>query len=184
MFEKSYFTKTGQLWKMRLAVALLFASGICFILGRFLVSRNGDAEPALLLAATAVGLGTFLWLCLSVNCPNCKTRLFWKLVSTKAANAYLLELMSLDRCPVCNHKTGDTQCLVNKKSANAGWVALAVLGPVAAYFQFKEYFNTGCVSFPEGGVFCGKSVIYGLGLFGVWCLAFPVIYFWKARSKR
>lgn len=53
--------------------------------------------------ATALFIGPFAILSVSLRCPSCRLRLFWYAVSKHTANHWLKWLLSTTKCPRCGY---------------------------------------------------------------------------------
>ncbi len=97
MFDNSYVARTGQLWKLNIGLAGLFAGGALAILPWF-----NQSEPIMMLSLVgiAIGLLSLIWLSISIRCPTCRTRLVWRAMSRAKHDRWLYALMS-SKCPVC-----------------------------------------------------------------------------------
>jgi len=99
---------TGQAWKLKVFYVLIVLTGTLF--ARFVLSYNGievmpglgeARSPALFLT---IGIGAFLWLLLSIQCPTCDALPVWIVLREVDASRWLLDLSQSDRCPVCGQQ--------------------------------------------------------------------------------
>src|SRR5882724_11954898 len=101
MFEKSYVRLTGQMWKIFLFAAAPVAGIVLVVIGFTLASDQAQAL-AILLVLSGIGLGlmAFLWISLTLKCPQCHTRLLLKAMKQSAHQNWLAWLLNLRSCPV------------------------------------------------------------------------------------
>jgi hypothetical protein len=105
MFNQSFLGRTQQVWKYLLGVV-----GVSLGFAGMLLSASGRTwEPsewqffALLFGSFALFGAAFLWLSLSIRCPNCRARLFWLALSRAPAHSWARSLWGMASCPVCGY---------------------------------------------------------------------------------
>jgi hypothetical protein len=105
----SLIAESTQIWKVILGVGLLIggaATSMAFSFVPYLHALAADRwqlevlEPVSI-AVSAVG---FVYLCLAVQCPECRARWIWLAVSGKLKPPSLNTLVILDRCPTCGYE--------------------------------------------------------------------------------
>lgn len=104
MFENSFLKSTGQLWRLYVAFFLVLL-GFALILLILTGVTNESAELSMVVVAIGLllGMGGFMWACISVRCPKCETKLLWTVLTEKAVQNWLVFLIGLRKCPVCGH---------------------------------------------------------------------------------
>ena len=103
MFAGSVISRSGQMWKLWLGGLVLLIGGIGMLLAIALIDSISHAQFAcVMISSVVLCLGSLLFCCVSVRCPNCEARWMWMAISGQAHNAWLLWLMTLAQCPRCS----------------------------------------------------------------------------------
>ena len=103
---ESILIASGQKWKLN---AFYLGIGVAAIL-MFGASHLGNMfevqQPAYIaIIGVLIGLGSFILICVSVKCPRCNDKWFWRAVSKKTSNNWLIWLSTQKTCPVCDNDT-------------------------------------------------------------------------------
>jgi hypothetical protein len=96
--------RTRQSWKLTVFYIGLFLSGLLMLLGIININNLSPYYFFMLVGGgTLIGATVFLWSCLIIQCPNCKTKWLWYFVSKSSLlnGSWFLSLITLDECPVC-----------------------------------------------------------------------------------
>jgi len=107
----NWLTRSHQRWKLYAGFVPVAAAAVSFVAGLLAFGKcdslahaqcaTATRGSALMLAGTGLGVAGFIWLCLSVRCPKCGTRVIWWAMSKKASGAWLAATVSLQTCPKC-----------------------------------------------------------------------------------
>jgi len=109
LFEASVISKTGQLWKLHVSVALIILGGVLMFWGKsHLETLSGGW---LLAGGMAAVLAGFVYACLSIRCTACGAKWFWLAVSKQASNGWTHWLLTQSECPSCKKEFGRGQIL-------------------------------------------------------------------------
>ena len=101
----SIIKKSGQSWKMRVSFAGIIISGALMFGGSFIGGTNTQFDfYSLIPIGALIGMLSFLFAILAIRCPNCKDKWFWRAVSKKDKNNWLIWLENQSNCPECNKK--------------------------------------------------------------------------------
>src|SRR5690606_33899897 len=98
----SYIRRSGQAWKIWLFFILLLTSAVSLVIGFTTSSGDPNRFTFFVLGGTCIGIIAFVWLCISIRCKVCKTRLGWNAVSKASHNDWILRLFKGGKCPVCD----------------------------------------------------------------------------------
>lgn len=113
--NSTWLTRTRQRWKAY--VGFSFILGSCVFLAQIVLAQQGngaaDAEAQQTVASTfafiGVGMCGVVWLGISIVCRACGARVAWRLARTKTLNEWWPTLKSLQACPVCGARNGDSE---------------------------------------------------------------------------
>lgn len=99
MFGPGFLDKTNQNWKYKLKWLHWLGLGLAAVA----VSQKADRllSGVLILACFAVIVGGFALPILTIRCPACRTRLYWKGMREQRPFEFDSWLLSLTHCPVC-----------------------------------------------------------------------------------
>lgn len=101
MYNESIIKKTGQWWKANIFFWGAVVGGTIMFIG--LANLESRALGfSLVLSGIFIGLGTFIYGCVSIRCPNCKSPWVWQGVSGKSHNEWVHWLLKQSKCPNCN----------------------------------------------------------------------------------
>jgi len=104
MNNNSYIKKTGQMWKILLSFCLLTV-GFLFLIWTLINSHLTDAHKMYgIFLGLSLSIGSFLWLCFSVKCKNCKSLLVWKAMREQSHQNWLIFLLKTKNCPYCHNE--------------------------------------------------------------------------------
>ena len=94
---------SGQSWKMNVSFTGIIISGM-LMFGAYSIGESiFQIDPNLLLSSGAlIGMLSFLFAILTVRCPNCGDKWFWRAVSKKNKSTWLVWLEKQSKCPKCN----------------------------------------------------------------------------------
>jgi predicted RNA-binding Zn-ribbon protein involved in translation (DUF1610 family) len=95
MFDKSVIARTGQKWKLALAIALVIAGAATLLIG-----LNAKAAGIAILGLPVAFAG-MLFGGLAVRCPSCGNRWVWNAMSNQGQASWLTWLASQTQCPQC-----------------------------------------------------------------------------------
>ncbi|MCU7849530.1 MAG: hypothetical protein KZQ89_16375 [Candidatus Thiodiazotropha sp. (ex Lucinoma kastoroae)] len=96
--------RTRQSWKLTVFFIGLLLSGILMLLGFFNIDNLDSSRFFMFVGGgMLIGVTVFVWSCLIIQCPNCKTKWLWYFMSKKSAlhGSWFVSLTTLDECPVC-----------------------------------------------------------------------------------
>jgi Na+/melibiose symporter-like transporter len=101
----SIIKKSGQSWKMRVSIFGIIISGALMFSGSFIGRTNSqfDLYPLIPVGAL-IGMLSFIFAIFSIRCPNCKDKWFWRAVSKRDKNNWLIWLENQSNCSECNKK--------------------------------------------------------------------------------
>lgn len=108
MHEDAFLARTSQVWKMIVGAA---CSLIC---AAFLLVSLGDAidlsqagQIMLFMAAIFGESLNLAWMCLSIRCPQCKAKIFWRAIAKRefdeSGHHGLGALWTVEKCPACGY---------------------------------------------------------------------------------
>ena len=92
--------RSGQKWKLWLFYALI-AVALALLALAFWTSHAPFLRAACAIGLTVAGGGALVWLCASVRCAVCETKVVWFVVQHAPAGEWLNKLETLDACPSC-----------------------------------------------------------------------------------
>jgi len=99
---KTILGTTNQIWKMNAFYLSLTVAAIFMFGGSYLGKALSISQPVYInISGVFIGLVSFLIACLSIKCPNCKDKWFWRAVSKSESGAWLFWFKSQLSCPVC-----------------------------------------------------------------------------------
>jgi hypothetical protein len=107
---------TGQSWKLTLAIigGLGYCAFLAAIEALWFGGRIAEEIRALSLpSGAALALGSFVFACLDIRCPNCGMRWFWSGVSRKDDGVRLL--FSRPACPKCGKSCGTLMEITSRR---------------------------------------------------------------------
>ena len=93
----SFAERTGQSRRLVVARSISILGGLGIFVGW---SRGADGVWVSLLS-TLVGAIGFIWMCLAVRCPRCRTAVVWYAFRTKSFRSAQREAMDQVACPSC-----------------------------------------------------------------------------------
>ena len=99
--ESSLIYQSGQWWKLKLVLILLFLTSIGVFAG---IAMMFKCEPFFWLVFICIVLGicNLIFACVSIRCPVCSTHWVWLAISSKTPEGGLGWLMKRPTCPVCD----------------------------------------------------------------------------------
>jgi hypothetical protein len=100
MFDSSVIKRTGQWWKVLLALWGGLAFGAAAFVAARVIQPVGWSGP-LTLSGSLAGVGCFAFLCWSIRCPRCGARWYWLSVSDSAAKGWDRHVLLRPTCPAC-----------------------------------------------------------------------------------
>lgn len=96
--------RSGQARKLVVGVALLAGGFLLLLLGAFMMKPLTVGKlVSLSIAASALCVAGFAYLCLAIRCRNCGARWIWLLASKRPGNPGHFDHHS-DRCPLCGNR--------------------------------------------------------------------------------
>src|SRR5437867_9161552 len=109
---KGFLDATGQLKKLRVGVRSFIVMSLLLVaVVKWMLSENG--QKGLPFIALFVVLGaealTVVWLCFSVRCPRCGTRVLWTAIRKQSAGSWMVWLVSQTKCPSCGYQPESKQ---------------------------------------------------------------------------
>jgi len=111
MFDHSIVTKSGQLWKFWLGLSGVMIGGLSMMIG--LVILKHEIGIILLLSGSVIAVMSFVFECMAIRCPGCKSRWLWTAIKSQDSSNWLWWLFSQTECPtcktVCNTPTRDEE---------------------------------------------------------------------------
>jgi hypothetical protein len=112
--NNSLVVKTGQLWKLKLILGLIFVEFFIIVLMVWNIN-NPDSKffTALGIGALQIqtifltlGLLILFSLFLLIKCPNCNKRPIYRIVSTSGVSNWIYEIFNFQKCPFCGYTGG------------------------------------------------------------------------------
>jgi hypothetical protein len=100
MFDRSFLRTSHQLWKVWVFVLIQLTALALFVFA----SSSQPFGISETLAALALSLASFAWVCWSVECPNCKSKLMWRGARKNPLSVWLSDVILLESCPGCNFR--------------------------------------------------------------------------------
>jgi len=102
--SQRWLQRTRQTWKVTIyLVGLVGFGGVL----TYCLSLSPESVGWTILA-TAGGMLSFVWLAVSVRCPECGARVAWFILRTAPANQWRTRLTNLTDCPRCESTRADT----------------------------------------------------------------------------
>ena len=98
----SWIGATGQRWTLQVFFALMFLAFVG-IFGLFASFGTGSEARTwvFFIATVALAAAGYLWVALSITCPNCHRRIGWLVLSAMGTSQWLLQLWRGEVCPSC-----------------------------------------------------------------------------------
>jgi flagellar biosynthesis protein FliR len=105
VYDNSYLKLAGQMWKFYLfSLAFpLIGLALVYIVLNGMVGENVNLSLFLITSGLGLAIGGLVLAALTMNCPMRRTRLLWKAMKEQSSENWLHWLMSLGKCPVCQH---------------------------------------------------------------------------------
>jgi hypothetical protein len=101
VFGQSFLERTRQSWKYVLTESWLTYSGLALMtLGAF-EGENSRVAGTLILTGLMLSVGGHVWAAVSIKCPACRTRLYWKGMREVGWSEFDSWLLTLSCCPTC-----------------------------------------------------------------------------------
>tara|TARA_R110002124_G_C8903524_1_gene510005 strand:+ start:532 stop:888 length:357 start_codon:yes stop_codon:yes gene_type:complete len=98
----SMLSATNQNWKMNVFYISLGMGAFLMFGGRYFGDLFSIAHPAYInIAGVLIGLISFFVACVSIKCPDCKDKWFWRAVSKSKSGDWLFWLKSQISGPAC-----------------------------------------------------------------------------------
>lgn len=103
MASETFLSQTGQTKKLvTCSVAL---AGAMWVNHRVHSDTHAATVDALIwIGSLSVAVGAFAAMCVTIKCPQCHTRLFWRAVSKMPVQRWANELWTATECPICHYK--------------------------------------------------------------------------------
>lgn len=101
--DDSFLSKTRQDWKLPWANYWIPLAGLTLLYSLLTGKIGGTDETVgwLMMGAVALANAGWIWGALTIRCPECGVRLFWKAMRQGTPMTWLGWLRSLRKCPVC-----------------------------------------------------------------------------------
>lgn len=93
---------TGQWWKLQLTIGAIVVGFVLMSVGIIYLQRP-KIGFLFVVIGLAVGISAFVFACLTIRCPSCGARWFWRAVSNRRAGDWLLSLLRVERCDACGN---------------------------------------------------------------------------------
>ena len=104
----SWIGKSGQLWKLGVALVLMAIGLVCAI-GAFVVGTDVPRPFGLwMIAFVFFGVLFFAWLSISIRCPFCRGPIMWWTASKTSHDLWPLTVFTLQECPYCRKSLRST----------------------------------------------------------------------------
>ena len=105
MFEKSLIVRSGQSWKIVLAIVVAIGGCVTMVWGpRVPLDASSYLGTALGLGGALVALLSWIFACATVRCHRCRAPWLWLAVSQKSVSEWAFWFMTLDACPRCGDR--------------------------------------------------------------------------------
>jgi len=98
----NWLIKAKQIWKLYVALLAFTVTFLCFVVAGFRFMTEGKLLGSVVGSGMILGVGTFLWLLQALRCPFCRTPLAWTMIRKQSHMSWLVDLVNLTECPVCN----------------------------------------------------------------------------------
>jgi hypothetical protein len=105
ILERSFLTRTHQLWKLNASLGVVSAS-LLFIFGLLELAPDPKLGAIGVVAALAICVFSTIWLFSSVRCPVCTKRVLWHAARTQPSGRWLGDLLENPKCPNCGADPG------------------------------------------------------------------------------
>lgn len=98
--EANWLVRTGQLWKIHVALTLLLVSSAVYLYFNFFdvnIGRNGEQVSLMALVFSVC------WLLFSLRCDRCGRSVVYRMMKRDGLSAFTTKLLSSQVCPCCGH---------------------------------------------------------------------------------
>lgn len=100
--SRNIIKRTGQMWKVYVAVGIYFLSGYLLALGRTEPERLAPGvSVAYQIAAGVAFIGAMVYVCWAVRCPKCGARWLYMSWGATRWSKWVDWIALLERCPRC-----------------------------------------------------------------------------------
>jgi hypothetical protein len=99
---QSFLDGTGQSRRLHAGLAGVVILGVLLWILVVYVEWPNDQLGLWVIAVTVCMFSVGAWLCLSIRCPRCRTRLVWMAASQKGQGDWYSWLTTLATCPTCS----------------------------------------------------------------------------------
>jgi hypothetical protein len=106
--QKAFLARSGQVWKLYLATALMVVSGSMIAIAFGMAPQLPFWAP-IFVGFSLLGSASLGWASVSIRCDRCGTRLYWKALCEQRFMSWLVWLTVLEVCPVCGSDGSPTQ---------------------------------------------------------------------------
>ena len=105
MEKTSWLHSTSQGWKLWVFTVLVFVTGCSLVFLVLNVNGVFGLETFSILkiafSSVALGVGSLLWLGLSIRCPGCGGKVAWHFLHSRRHTSWWIDLVSTRTCPLC-----------------------------------------------------------------------------------
>ena len=101
----SILRKSGQLWKLTASLVLSVMGFVMMVIG-IRVGIESRSKSAFVLVLVGIGISLIFGIVvpgLTIRCPGCKCRWYWRAMKSQEAGAWLLAVLSAEHCPSCDY---------------------------------------------------------------------------------
>lgn len=106
MSQKSWLSRTNQVWKLIVFIVGGVTSFLVFLLLIWRINHEQGVtvipdEFSLAALLVCLGSSTFLWLLLSLRCSSCKKSIAKYILTSSQSGNWFSTLVNLKHCPLC-----------------------------------------------------------------------------------
>jgi hypothetical protein len=80
---------------------MVLTAGCLFALFASIGHAAQETVVAFAAGVVVISAAAYLWLALSIRCPNCQRRIGWLVLATMHGSQWLLQLWRGEQCPAC-----------------------------------------------------------------------------------
>lgn len=99
----------SQLWKLRVAFAVVLVAGVLMWFDPQVSVLTGVPQYLPTLVGMLLAFMTLAISVIAVRCPSCGASLLWFAISQKTANGWLAWLLHESTCPKCSFSVGNNE---------------------------------------------------------------------------
>lgn len=101
----SVIRRSGQTWKLWLAIGAMTLGGIMMFIGLANLQRSGLWPLSLFFGGIVLNMLGLAFGALFVRCPACNNKWLWSGISSKPLDSWLPSVLDAAACPACGERT-------------------------------------------------------------------------------